>query len=83
MDILMRTMNTNQARRTGARIRNNRRRPQYGKVFYIISALLFIADSVINGQPLFFTGKVLLLLGCYVLLADYTLQKGENAHGHE
>jgi hypothetical protein len=70
MDILMRPMNTHEAGRTGARIRNKSRSPQYGKFLYIICALLFIADSVINGQPLFFTGKVLLLLGCYVLLAD-------------
>jgi hypothetical protein len=83
MDILMRTMNTSEATRRGARIFNKRRRPQYGKFLFLICALLFIADSVINGQPLFFTGKVLLLLGCYVLLADYTLQKEENAYAHE
>ncbi|WP_319586701.1 hypothetical protein [uncultured Desulfobulbus sp.] len=70
MDILMRTMNTNEAGRTGARIRNNRRSPLYGKIFFIICVLLYIADIALTKQPLFFNGILLLLFGCYVLLAD-------------
>ncbi len=72
MDILMRTMNTNKAGRTGARILHRRRIPLYGKIFFILCVLLYIADIAITKQPLFFTGILLLLLGCLVLLADNT-----------
>ncbi len=60
MDILMRTMNTNEARRRGARILNKRRRPLYGKIFFIICVLLYIADIAITKQPLFFNGDTAL-----------------------
>ena len=70
MDILMRTMDTHEAGRTGAGIRNKSRSPLYGKIFFIICVLLYIADIVLTKQPLFFTGILLLLLGCLVLLAD-------------
>ncbi len=70
MDILMRTMNTHEAGRTGARIRNKRRIPLYRKIFFILCVLLYIADIALTRQPLFFTGILLLLLGCLLLLAD-------------
>lgn len=70
MDILMRTMNTNEARRRGARILNKRRSPLYGKIFFIICVLLYIADIALTKEPMFLNGILLLLLGGLVLLAD-------------
>jgi hypothetical protein len=70
MDILMRTMNTHEARRTEARIRNKRRIPLYRKIFFILCVLLYIADIALTKEPLFFTGILLLLLGFLLLHAD-------------
>jgi len=70
MDILMRTMNTHEARRAGARIRKKKRIPLYRKIFFILCVLLYITDIALTKEPMFLNGILLLLLGGLVLLAD-------------
>ena len=40
----------------------------YGWLLFIVCSFFFIADSVINGDPLGITGSVIFFLGCVIFL---------------
>lgn len=53
----------------------------YGWILFIACALLFIASSVIDREPLVFAGSIIFLLACLFflipLVSSYRKDKGE------
>lgn len=52
----------------------------YGWILFVTCALLFIAESFINRQPLLFVGSIIFLLACLLFLVPLidTLKNGKD-----
>ena len=52
----------------------------YGWILFIVCALLFIAASIINREPLVFVGSVIFLLAClfFVIPLIDTIRNGKS-----
>ena len=47
----------------------------YGWLLFLVCAVLFIIDSVINWSPWGFTGSLFFLFGCFAFIIPFTWKK--------